>query len=530
MIKKHLLSVCLLVLFLVGSQAVAESFSRSEISAMQGAGIRMALPNETPYIIPHDITPERLLKTELLDFSNVKIYNLPAWLKRFKNLRKLDLSNAAITLKGLPETLAVLSQLEFLNLSGNLLFKQQKQASLAAVWEKLPSLQTLKLANIKASASQLGTLASLTQLRTLDVSGNQLSAGLATLQLDQLDYLRTLNLSHNNLSQSPLKHLPADSLVELNLSHNALTKIAFMNLPNLKHWDLSNNGTLHLADEFGGLFSMSQLISLKYDDGSSASDQSYLSKSLRTKLFKRAGGINALGLKMMPIKGGSFQMGCVSGKDCDDDEKPVHPVRIAPFTISTTEVTFTQWDHCVANGGCSHQPSDNGWGRGNRPVINVSWNDTQEFITWLNSLVKNNSCRLPTEAEWEYVARAGTSTKYPWGNDIGENKANCRSCGSCWDKKKTAPVASFKAYGGLYDMQGNVWEWVQDKYHKNYDNAPKNGSAWEFGDSAGRVLRGGSWFDDPGELRSAYRSNGSPDDRINLIGFRFVCSHPLTDH
>jgi len=530
MIKKQFVSVCLLVLLgvqcFVGSQVVAESFSRSEIAAMHAAGIRMALPNETPYIIPQDIAPQRLLGTELLDFANVKIYTLPAWLKRFKNLRKLDLSNADITITGLTETLTALSQLEFLNLSGNPLFTQQKEASLAAVWEKLPSLRTLKLANIKASPSQLGALASLTQLRTLDVSGNRLSAELATLQLDQLRSLRTLKLRHNNLSQSPLKHLPINTLVELDLSHNALTKIAFINLPNLKHWDLSNNGAISLADEFGGLFSMSELISLTYDDGSSASNQSYISKSLRTKLLKRSDWIKALGLKMVAIKGGSFQMGCVSGKNCSDDDS----VTIQPFALSATEVTFAQWDSCVATGGCSHRPSDNGWGRGNRPVINVSWKDTQEFIRWLNAFAKNNSCRLPTEAEWEYAARAGTGTKYPWGNDIGQNKANCDGCGSRWDGKKTAPVASFKPYAGLYDMQGNVWEWVQDRWHKNYNGAPKDGSAWESGDSVYRVLRGGSWYIYPFRLRSAFRYHYTSDDRRLNVGFRFVCSHPLTEH
>ena len=116
------------------------------------------------------------------------------------------------------------------------------------------------------------------------------------------------------------------------------------------------------------------------------------------------------------------------------DERPVHRVRIKAFLLGKTEVTFAQWDACVAAGGCRRKPDDEGWGRGNRPVINVSWEDiTEQFIPWLNKTT-GKRYRLPTEAEWEYAARAGSESKYSWGNSIGRNKANCYNCGSRWDE------------------------------------------------------------------------------------------------
>jgi formylglycine-generating enzyme required for sulfatase activity len=161
-------------------------------------------------------------------------------------------------------------------------------------------------------------------------------------------------------------------------------------------------------------------------------------------------------------------------------------------------------------------------------VINVSWNDAQEYVKALS--VNNNrnlQCRLPSEAEWEYAARAGSTTQYSWGDAIGNNKANCDGCGSEWDNEKTASVGSFpKNAWGLQDMHGNAWEWVQDTWHANYKGAPDNGEAWEKVGDARRVLRGGSWFDSPGFLRSADRFDDFPVRRDDVIGFRVVCSPP----
>ena len=196
---------------------------------------------------------------------------------------------------------------------------------------------------------------------------------------------------------------------------------------------------------------------------------------------------------MVSIPGGTFRMGDLNGGG-DDDERPVHSVTVPDFKLGKFEVTFTQWDACVADGGCGrYTPDDKGWGRGNRPVINVSWDDIQGFIDWLNSKTDGNF-RLPTEAEWEYAARAGSTTKYSWGNSIGSNRANCNDdCGDRWNN--TAPVGSFSANAwGLHDLHGNVWEWVQDCSNDSYVGAPTDGSAWTSGDCGLRVIRGGSWY------------------------------------
>ena len=196
-----------------------------------------------------------------------------------------------------------------------------------------------------------------------------------------------------------------------------------------------------------------------------------------------------------------------------------------PFAVGKYEVTFTEWDACVAGGGCNgYRPGDSGWGRGRRPVINVGWKDAKSYVEWL-SRKTGKRYRLLSEAEWEYVARAGTETKYHWGDEVGENRANCDGCGSRWDGGRTAPVGSFPANDfGLYDVHGNVWEWVEDCWHGYYsEGTPSDGSAWTSGGDCGRrVLRGGSWFVDPWNLRSAFRYGGTAGYRNVFYGFRIA--------
>ena len=202
------------------------------------------------------------------------------------------------------------------------------------------------------------------------------------------------------------------------------------------------------------------------------------------------------------------------------NEGPQHSVTIAkPFAVSKFDVTFADWDACVSVGGCP-QVSDSGFGRGTRPVINVSWDEAQQYVAWFSKMT-GRPYRLLTEAEWEYAARAGSTTAYFWGDEIGKGNANCIGCGSQWDNRQTSPVGSFKPNAfGLYDMAGNVWQWVQDCYHDNYDGAPTDGSAWTIGDCSQRVVRGGSWVNNPQNLRSANRDRITTDNRINDIGFR----------
>ena len=322
-------------------------------------------------------------------------------------------------------------------------------------------------------------------------------------------------------------------------------------------------------------------------------------------------------------------------------EGPVHEVTMAhPFAVGVYEVTFEEWEACVSGGGCGgYRPDDAGWGRGRRPVINVSWEDAKAYVEWLTGRT-GKEYRLLSESEWEYVARSGTDTRYFWwGDEIGLHRADCEACvelfidgsgkdaqmqarwerspldvddkgwargwsdpevverdsrwrewvgcavrweeaqryvewlsrktgegyrllkESEWDDVaragtgtgyfwwgyeigldlanhrgvhamfeggapfagpcQTTPVGSFPANPfGLYDVHGNVWEWVEDCWNDNYRGAPSDGSAWESGDCGNRVLRGGSWLNDGPDLRSANRFSGSTGSRGNQVGLR----------
>ena len=227
--------------------------------------------------------------------------------------------------------------------------------------------------------------------------------------------------------------------------------------------------------------------------------------------------------EMVVVPAGNFMMGSSPSEERRaDDEGPVHRVAFAsPFAVGVHEVTFAEWDACVSAGGCGgYRPDDVGWGRGSRPVVNVSWDDAQSYVGWL-SRSTGEDYRLLSESEWEYVARAGTSTRYWWGNDIGRGRANCGGCGSRWDDKSTAPVGSFAANAfGLHDVHGNVWEWTGDCWNESYDGAPGDGSAWKGGDCSRRVIRGGSWDSLPRNFRSASRNRGGTGFWVFGGGFR----------
>ena len=227
--------------------------------------------------------------------------------------------------------------------------------------------------------------------------------------------------------------------------------------------------------------------------------------------------------QMIVVPAGTFMMGSPAGQG-DDDERPQHKVTIAqPFAVAKFALTFDEWDACAARGDCAAHISDDSWGRGRRPVINVSWEDAQSYVKWL-SRITGKTYRLLSEAEYEYAARAGTQTKYPWGDDIklnGKAMANCDGCGSQWDNKQTAPVGSFAANAfGLYDMVGNVWAWTEDCWNGDYKGTRADGAPWKSGDCCYRVVRGGSWSYVPDDLRSAYRLWVNSDNRDYDLGFR----------
>ena len=177
------------------------------------------------------------------------------------------------------------------------------------------------------------------------------------------------------------------------------------------------------------------------------------------------------------------------------------------LAVGRFEVTFAEWDACVAAGECRRRARDSGWGRGRQPVIDISWSDARQYTTWL-SRKTGRTYRLLTETEWEYAARAGTDARYWWGNEARAGFANCNDCGTRWDGRRPAPVGSFAANPfGLYDMNGNVWEWVDDC---SYDCAP--------GDV--RVVRGGAWQGPAHAMHSAARSAVPSGYHDNRVGFR----------
>ena len=232
---------------------------------------------------------------------------------------------------------------------------------------------------------------------------------------------------------------------------------------------------------------------------------------------------------MVVVPAGWFMMGSPASEAFrDKDEGPVRRVTISePFAVGKYEVTFAEWDVCASDGGCGgHRPWDEGWGRDERPVINVSWNDARSYAGWL-SRKTGKGYRLLSESEWEYAARAGTTGPFHTGETISTDQANyvgIRVYGSGRKgvyRKKTVPVGSFAPNGfGLHDMHGNVWEWVEDCWNGSYAGAPADGSAWEGGDCGRRVLRGGSWFYSPRDLRSADRGWYGSGFRNLYLGFR----------
>jgi formylglycine-generating enzyme len=216
--------------------------------------------------------------------------------------------------------------------------------------------------------------------------------------------------------------------------------------------------------------------------------------------------INKPEIEWVSIPGGTFTMGSPANEVLRDDNETPHQVTLSAFKMSKYEVTFAQYDaFCNATG--HKKPKDKGWGRGKRPVINVNWDDATAFAEWMG-------CRLPTEAEWEYACRAGTTTPYNTGNTLTKKQAN-------FDGVKTMPVGSYAPNAwGLHDMHGNVWEWCSDLYGEYFATAQTNPQGASTGGL--RVLRGGSWYKSANRCLSAYRYLNSAEYSAGVLGFRVV--------
>ncbi|WP_083841460.1 SUMF1/EgtB/PvdO family nonheme iron enzyme [Bradyrhizobium sp. STM 3843] len=222
--------------------------------------------------------------------------------------------------------------------------------------------------------------------------------------------------------------------------------------------------------------------------------------------------------ELVLIQPGTFAMGSTE----IPFEGPIHDVSIRnPFYIGRYEVTYAEWDACLVDKGCTYRPDDRGLGRGRRPVTNVDWNDAKAYIGWL-SRKTGKTYRLPTESEWEYAARASTTSPYFWGRTIEKDHANCWGC-TTEPRKSTIEVGSFKPNSfGVYDMAGNAAEWVEDCWSEGYRGAPSDGSAFVKSGCSERVLRGGAFNNDPKYVRSAARFKYDYDVRYPSNGFRVV--------
>jgi formylglycine-generating enzyme required for sulfatase activity len=231
--------------------------------------------------------------------------------------------------------------------------------------------------------------------------------------------------------------------------------------------------------------------------------------------------------QMVVIPAGEFTMG---SPPSEQQAEAQHRVTIAaPFAVSKFEITFDQWDACVKNGGCGgYRPDDQGWGRGKHPVINLSWQNCKDYVNWL-SRKTGKPHRLLSESEWEYAARAGTTTRFSFGDTLSPSQANYDGSAdgsgpSEVNRQKTMPVGSFPANQfGLHDMHGNAWEWVEDCWHDDYTAmSPSDGSAWLNENCEGHVGRGGSWKDSQGELRFSARTAGFKDEAASTDGLRIA--------
>ena len=242
----------------------------------------------------------------------------------------------------------------------------------------------------------------------------------------------------------------------------------------------------------------------------------------RAEFFKEDLG-NNISLEMISIPGGTFMMGVAQNEaSASSDEYPQHLVNIAAFSMAKYPITQAQWEAIMGNNPSSFKGA-------NRPVENVTWHEAQEFCQRLSQKT-GKTYRLPSEAEWEYACRAGTTTPFHFGETITVDLANYdakyryASAPTGTYRQQTTDVGSFPPNAfGLYDMHGNVWEWCADPWHENYDGAPTDGSVWEWGGNTQyRVIRGGSWVSDPGNCRCAFRIRIEPDGRYRNFGFRVV--------
>ena len=475
-----------IALFLLLSIQAFGVLTIGDVGAMHDAKVLVSFGNERQgRIVPKDMLPARLIEAKSINFNGAELFMIPDWLPKMYNLKKLDLSGVQIDIKEL-QKITPLKNLRILNLNNNALFEKGSSPKLMTILSNF-RLQQLFLSKTGGDASDYSNLGELSNLYRLDLSQNSLSS-LNELGLENLSSLKYLNLSNNSFSGSfGSNYLPKNSLIKLNLSHNNISTFKFNgDFPSLEVLDFSNNRQkLTMDKKYGGVLFLKNIKQIPINDDVD------LPKGLRKKLGKLIADTPLVLPKMIRIKSKDYEIG-------------------------KYEVTFEEYDrYCMESG--VKKPDDEGWGRGKRPVINVSWHDANAYIKWLNNKTGKNY-RLPTEAEWEYATRAGTTTKWSFGDDKSDLKKYAWYDENSYDLGKghkdygTHKVGKKRANPwGLYDVHGNVWEWCSDWYSE---------------EEKYRVLRGGSWYDYSGGSRSAYRDWYNPSNRDYDVGFRLLRTLP----
>ena len=407
--------------------------------------------------------------------------------------------------------LAKLIDLQELDLSGTAVADLAPLANLAG-------LRQLSVA--RTSIKDLAALRGLVGLQQLDLSATHVTDLSPLMQLSALQQLDVSDTPIENLN--PLARLV--SLQELNLSRTQVTVLAPLNeLQKLRTLILDGLGMTN----FDAVKHLPDLNKLRGEQPNSR-----LGALKPGQTFRDC----AQCPDMVVVPAGSFTMGSPPDEAGRfENEGPTQTVTLTrPFAVAKFEVRFDEWAACVQDQGC-RAPQDEGYGRGARPVINVFWDDAKRYVAWLTKK-SGKPYRLLTEAEWEYAARAGSKGAHFWDALSGSACAFANVLNPTVKEKykldwasfdcedgyvATAPSGSFKPNAfGLYDMLGNVWEWVEDCYHESYEGAPTDGAAWTTGECSSRVIRGGGWSNDPQYVRSANRNRYTPGNRNNYLGFR----------
>ena len=444
-----------------------------------------------------------------MDFKEKNIYELPSWISGLVNLRTVNLRNSKIKLDDLKK-LSNLKNLEIVDISKNNFFPSNNRA-LSKILENWQHLNEINLSYTGGNQNDYSYISNLKYLKKIDLSGNNISS-IDTLSMTKLERLTHINLSNNKITGdlSP-SFLPKNSLINLNISNNNISRFIFSgNIPNLTSLNLSGNKNILLDDQYGGIFVLKKLKNIVFEKTAKI-PLGLLSKSDK---WKNKNKISYLP-KMKVIPAGEYIMGCSkdSSKHCTKDEMPAHKVKLKSFEIGIYEVSNFEYNLCVKDKKCEAKS-----GEDNRPVQNTSWDDAIDYIIWLNSNT-GKEYRLPSEAEWEYVAKSSGNNLFSFGGKIGLNNANCANCNSRWDNKSTSPVGSFSPNKyGIYDMHGNVWEWVMDCPHA-YLPIDDHGSPWVENEggiecSKKRIVRGGSYKTNSETLISWNRAYANKNQNI----------------